>query len=396
MAIDAIIFDVDGTLIDSNAAHVEAWSTALGTHGYRVSPDRIAVEIGKGGDKLVPSILGDAIEKKDGDALRKEHSKAFARLANAAALKVFPGVEALLTDLRCRGLKTALATSSTKSHLETTLHSAGIDLTKLVDEVITADDVSESKPAPGLLLTTLKKLKLSPAQAVMVGDTPYDIDASRDGGLVCLGLLCGGLNDAEKLRSAGARSVYRDPADLLAHLDEAMKIASPGSAHLDQSLIESLMRVALVVALDGMEHGEAPIGAVLARGDGTILARGYNELNGSKNKTAHAEIVAFSRAAGQSPPESRDLILVSTLEPCVMCLGAAMEAAVDTILYGLAAPADGGTHRVRPPSSPESQMPRIVGNVLAEESRAMFKEFLRRGNASPPQVEFAKQLLKLT
>ena len=81
MALDAIIFDVDGTLIDTNASQVQAWSNALDTHGYHVSPDRIAVEIGKGGDKLVPSILGDDAEKKHGDSLREAHSEAFTRIA---------------------------------------------------------------------------------------------------------------------------------------------------------------------------------------------------------------------------------------------------------------------------------------------------------------------------
>ena len=396
MALNAIIFDLDGTLIDSNASHIEAWLKALATHRYHVSPDRIAVEIGKGGDHLVPSVLGEAIEKTHGESLREAHSTEFARIANSTSLKVFPGVKELLAELRRRGFKTALATSSDRHHLELTQKSANVDLTQWFDEIITAEDVSKSKPSPDVLTVAVSKLKIFPAQAIMIGDTPHDIVASRDAGLVCLGLLCGDLNDCEKLRSSGARAVYRDAADLLAHLDEALKTASPGSAHLDQPLIESLMRVALVVALDGMEHGEAPIGAVLANGDGTIIARGYNELNESKNKTAHAEIVAFARAAGRSSPEARDLILVSTLEPCVMCLGAAMEAAIDTVLYALAAPADGGTSRVSPPVSPESQMPRVIGGVLADESRQLFKEFLRRRPDSPAQVAFAKQLLEST
>ena len=93
------------------------------------------------------------------------------------------------------------------------------------------------------------------------------------------------------------------------------------------------------------------------------------------------------------PTDARDLILVSTLEPCVMCLGAAMEAAVDTILFGLCAPADGGRSRVRPPVSPESQMPRILGNVLAEESRRLLEEFLRRSPSNPAQILFVTELL---
>jgi len=135
---------------------------------------------------------------------------------------------------------------------------------------------------------------------------------------------------------------------------------------------------------------------VLARGDGTVIARGHNELNRSLDKTAHAEIVAFRRSAGKVPTDARDLLLVSTLEPCVMCTGAAMEAAVDTIVYALRAPADSGTGRVEPPQSPESQMPRIVGHVLADESRRLFEQWLRKPGHSLQQTAFVKQLLALT
>jgi tRNA(adenine34) deaminase len=144
-----------------------------------------------------------------------------------------------------------------------------------------------------------------------------------------------------------------------------------------------------------MNAGEAPIGCVLARGDGSVIATGHNEMNRTQNKTAHAEIVTFARAAGKSPLDARDLILVSTLEPCVMCTGAAMEAAVDTIVYALPAPADSGTQRVACPTSPETQMPRIVGRILERESRALFEEFLKT-NTRPEQKEFAEQLLALT
>src|SRR3954447_15917944 len=106
-------------------------------------------------------------------------------------------------------------------------------------------------------------------------------------------------------------------------------------------------------------------------------------------------MVTFAHAAGKVPTDARDLILVSTLEPCVMCLGASMEAAVDTIVYGLKAPADSGTGRVSPPESPESQMPRIVGNVLARESRALFEEWVKKPGNNPQQVKFVKQLLSL-
>jgi tRNA(Arg) A34 adenosine deaminase TadA len=161
---------------------------------------------------------------------------------------------------------------------------------------------------------------------------------------------------------------------------------------MDRSLADSLMREALTVARAGMAAGEAPIGCVIARRDGTIVARAFNEMNRTRCKIAHAEILAFQRASGKVPLDADDLILVSTLEPCVMCTGAAMEAAVETIVFGLRAPADSGTERVVPPRSPESRAPRIVGDVLADESRALFEQWLVR-HADSKQAAYVKQLL---
>jgi tRNA(adenine34) deaminase len=179
---------------------------------------------------------------------------------------------------------------------------------------------------------------------------------------------------------------------MLGRLEEAVEVCSPGSAHLTFELTERLMGEALDVARAGMDAGEAPIGCVVARGDATVIARAHNEQNRTGNKTAHAEIVAFARAAGKVPLGSKDLILVSTLEPCVMCTGAAMEAGVDTIVFGLRAPADGGTTRVAPPLSPESQMPRIVSDVLADASRKLLEAFLER-DPRTEQAAYVKQLL---
>lgn len=164
---------------------------------------------------------------------------------------------------------------------------------------------------------------------------------------------------------------------------------------MSETRYEPLMRAALAVAREGMAHGEAPIGCVIARGDGRIVARAHNAMNRTGNKTAHAEIMAFAAAAGQVPLDARDLVMVSTLEPCVMCTGAAMEAAVATIVFGLRAPADSGTGRVRPPGSPESAMPAFIGDVLAGESRALFEEWLAEHKGTP-QAAYVEQLLALT
>lgn len=395
MALDGVIFDLDGTLLDTNEAHAQSWVRSFARHGYKVLPDRVRPEMGKGGDNLVPDVLGDDAEARDGKRLRDSTGDEYLEIAREQRFRVFDGVEALLDALKQRGLRIALATSSSDSDLDATFKSAGVDLRPRFDAVVSKSDVENSKPAPDVVLAAVRKLGLSPAQCAMVGDTPFDALSARRAGVVTLGLLSGGMHDEAQLRSAGARRVWRDPAHLLAELDEALEVASPGPSRREPALLERLMREALAVARDGVRHGEAPIGCVIATGDGTIIARGYNEMNGTQNKTAHAEIVAFARAAGRVPLDARDLLLVSTLEPCVMCTGAAMESAVDTIVYALRAPADAGSGRVRPPESPESQMPRIVGGLLAAESRALFADWYAE-HEGEPQAAYVGQLLEAT
>ncbi|MGZ8413461.1 MAG: HAD-IA family hydrolase [Gemmatirosa sp.] len=390
----ALLFDLDGTLVDSNGHHTESWVRAFARCGYRVEADRIGPEIGKGGDHLVPDILGPSAEARDGERLREAVGEEYTRLTKERPLRTFDQVVPLLQELRRRGVRTALATSSAEEHLEATFASAGIDLREHVDVVVHKGDVERSKPAPDVVAVAVRKLGCSPAECAIVGDTPHDSVAARRAGVVTLGVLCGGLNDERALVAAGARRVWRDPAHLLAELDEVLRVASPTRARLTHDRLEALMREALAVAAEGLAAGEAPIGCVIADGEGRVIARGHNAMNRTQNKTAHAEIVAFAEAAGRVPLDAPDLILASTLEPCVMCTGAAMEAAVDAIVYGLVAPADAGTGRVRPPESPESQMPRIVGGVLAAESRALFERWLD-AHRGEPQAAYVEQLLAL-
>ena len=394
MALDALIFDIDGTLIDSNPAHVEAWRIAFERHGYRIARDRIEAEIGKGGDKLVPDVLGREADERDGDSLRKAEPEEFAKIGKARGFHAFPRAIELLDVVRRRGVKVILATSSQKKQLATLQKYSGVDLEAACDVLVTADDAEESKPAPDIVAAAVRKAKLSPAQCAMVGDTLYDMQSAKHAGVIGLGVLTG-YQSRETLKHSGARAVYRDVAEMLDNLHDVLHRASPTIVHLTSELLESLMREALGAAREGLASGEAPIGCVVANGKGEIVARGFNRLNQTKDRTAHAEIVTLRAAAGKVSDDAKDLILVSTLEPCVMCSGAAMEAAVDTIAFGLRAPADGGTGRVQPPQSPESQMPRIVGDILARESRALFEEFLKIAS-NPRQRAFTAQLLSMT
>jgi len=213
----AWILDVDGTLIDSNAAHVEAWQRAFARHGHGITAERIRVEIGKGGDKLVPSILGDTAEQREGETLRELQTEEFLAIARSRKLPPFPGARELVAELRRRGIRTAIATSSGNEHLEALGRSSGLDLAHLTDVLVNADDIEESKPAPDLIVAAVKKVGVPAAECVMVGDTPWDAQACVAAGVACIGVRSGG-NDSATLRAAGAREVREDLADVLAHL----------------------------------------------------------------------------------------------------------------------------------------------------------------------------------
>jgi HAD superfamily hydrolase (TIGR01549 family) len=392
MALGAMIFDIDGTLIDSNPAHVKAWVQALGRLGYKVAADRVSVEIGKGGDKLVPGILGASADRRDGDRLRDAQKEEFLALAKRTRLPDIPGARELLAEWRRRGIRTALATSSSGEQLDGLFASAGIDFRELVDQTTSADDAAASKPSPDIVEAALGKLGLAPGECAMVGDTVYDAEACRAAGVACLGVRSGG-NDPATLMRAGARGVWRDTADLLQHLDQALDIASPGQARLDQALTERLMRDALAVATAGLEAGDLPSGCVVARGDGTVIARACNGVYTRGGRTPLGALTALGEAASAIRADARDLILVATVEPCVMCLGAAMETAVDAVIFGARAPNDSGSERVQAPQSPGSSMPRLIGGVLAAESRALLARWLRT-NPDSGQRPYVEQLLR--
>ncbi len=390
MSTQALLIDLDGTLIDTNAIHVRAWVCALQKHGYKLAPDRIALEIGMGGDQLIPTLLGQEAEQRDGDALRKSQPRFFTELAKKEGIQLFPGVEKLLAECKRRKLPTALVTSSGKKHLAVVKHATGFDFSKHVDAIISSDDADTSKPAPDLILAAAKKLGLHPAQCAMLGDTPFDAQAAKGAGSLCIGLRCGGNTDL-RLLQAGARFVLQEPADMLANLDDALHRISRTTLNFTQQTLENLMQPALDAARRALDSGDVPIGCAIYTGQGKLLAAAHNQMTSTGNPIAHAEIVAFNQIT--KAQGIRDLILVSTLEPCVMCTAAAMEAAVDTIVFALRAPADSGTLRVNPPTSPESQTPRIVGDILAKDSRALLQQWLDQ-NKAKPQANYVEQLLK--
>jgi len=173
------------------------------------------------------------------------------------------------------------------------------------------------------------------------------------------------------------------------------RLTSETRATSSSASLTRWMEEALLEARIGLEAGEAPIGALLVNADGDVIGRGHNTIRATGNPTMHAEMNAFANGAGKFD-DTGGLCLVSTLEPCVMCTGAAMQAGVTTIIYGLPAPADSGTGRVSPPTSPDATNPVVTGGIRAAASRALFVQWLENheGDESREgQRAFISQLL---
>jgi nudix-type nucleoside diphosphatase (YffH/AdpP family)/HAD superfamily hydrolase (TIGR01509 family) len=213
----AVIFDIDGTLIDSVDLHAAAWREALRKFGHEVSFERVRSQIGKGGDKLLPVFLTQAEIEQYGTALEDYRAELFRREYLPKA-KPFPGVRPLFERLRRDGWKIALGSSAKKEEVEYYKKLADID--GLTDAEVTKSDVKESKPAKDIFVAALKKLgPLDPDLVLVVGDTPYDAEAAGKAGLRTIGVRCGGWAD-EALREAGCFVLYDGPADILARYDE--------------------------------------------------------------------------------------------------------------------------------------------------------------------------------
>ena len=212
----AIIFDVDGTLVDSVDLHARSWVDALRDYGHEVSFDEARRQIGKGGDQLMPVFLSEQELAEKGEALNEHRSRVF-KERYMPDVVAFPGVRDLFERLLADGKMIALASSAKQDELQRYEQAARIE--GLVHVETSTDDAERSKPEPDIFEAALQRLgDLPPGSVVVVGDTPYDAEAAAKAGLRTVGLLCGGWSE-EELKRAGCVAVYRDPADLLAQYD---------------------------------------------------------------------------------------------------------------------------------------------------------------------------------
>ena len=212
--ITTLLFDIDGTLVDSNDLHVRAWQEVLHEAGHDFPADIIHDQVGKGGDNLVPSLLPDLPEDEQeeiADAHGPRYQERYMKKVRA-----FPGARELLVRAKAEGFTVALATSANPEELDHYLDL--LDARDLVDVTTDKGDVETTKPAPDIFAAAAGKAGAEPSQALVIGDTPYDVLAARRAGIGAIGLLSGGFSK-EDLRSAGALAIYRGAEDLLANWD---------------------------------------------------------------------------------------------------------------------------------------------------------------------------------
>jgi HAD superfamily hydrolase (TIGR01509 family) len=218
--VKAILFDVDGTLVDSNDAHAEAWVKAFAEHGITVDPIRVRRCIGMGGDKLMPEVSGMEEDSPLGEKISKRRADIF-KDEFLPQLEPFRGAKELIAETTARGYTAVAASSASKEDLKALLEIAGA--TNLFDDKTSSDDADNSKPDPDIIVAALKRAKASPTEAVMIGDTPYDVAAARSAGVRIIALRSGGWLDPDLV---GAVEIYDGVWDLLARLDRSVISAS--------------------------------------------------------------------------------------------------------------------------------------------------------------------------
>jgi HAD superfamily hydrolase (TIGR01509 family) len=216
--IKAVIFDIDGTLIDTVDLHAQAWVEALKHFGFEIAFPDLRSQIGKGGDQILHGLLPPVAIEERGDEIKDFRSDLFKR-EYLHRVRAFPGVRDLFERVRAAGQKAVLASSGNADEVEAYKELAGI--TDLIDSATSSDDAERSKPFPDIFEAALAKLApLTPGEAVVIGDTPYDAEAARKAQMKSIGVLSGGFTE-QALRDAGCIAVYRDVEDLLHRYDSS-------------------------------------------------------------------------------------------------------------------------------------------------------------------------------
>lgn len=220
----AVLLDIDGTLVDSNDAHAWAWVDAFAEHGHSVPFEPVRARIGKGGDKLMPEVSGIEKSSVHGQAIDARRTQIF-KQRYMPELRALPGARELLERFRADGLRLVVATSAKSDEMHALLDLCGAR--SLIDEHTSSDEAERSKPDPDIVRAALDKARVAPHEALMLGDTPYDIEAAARADVRTVALRSGGWDDAEL---GGALAIYDDPRALLERYLDSPFAAQPRAA----------------------------------------------------------------------------------------------------------------------------------------------------------------------
>jgi HAD superfamily hydrolase (TIGR01509 family) len=218
---DAVIFDVDGTLVDTNYLHAVCWWEAFRQYGQHVDMADIHRAIGMGSDKLLDHLLPGDRDRAADDDMRAAHRSLYGVFWTR--LRAFDGAAELLRTCARQGMKVVLASSASARELDALR--AALDADDAITEATSSSEAGESKPAPDLVTIALDRAGVPPERAVFVGDAVWDVQACHKAGVPCVAVLTGGFG-ADELREAGAVAIYDGPADLLRHFGESPLAAS--------------------------------------------------------------------------------------------------------------------------------------------------------------------------
>jgi len=211
----AVLFDIDGTLTDSNDAHAHSWLKAFAEAGIHVQFQQVRCAIGMGGDKLMPAVAGVQADSALGQRISARRGEIF-KTEYLPHVRPFRGAGALVAAIQARGLDAVAASSAKRDELEALLKIA--DALSLLGNSASGDDAEQSKPEPDIIHAALGKTRAAAADALMIGDTPYDIEAAARAGVRTIAFRCGGWSDAAL---EDAIAIYDGPWELLARLDES-------------------------------------------------------------------------------------------------------------------------------------------------------------------------------
>lgn len=215
-AVEAVLLDVDGTLLDSNDAHAQAWSDTFREAGIEIGSETVLPLIGMGSDKLLPQLTGIDADSEQGKRLIERRREIFEK-GYLPVVRPFPKARELLERMRADGLRLVVATSASDEELRGLLAVLGAEW--IIDDATDSSEVKRSKPDPDIVRAAIDKTGVGPDRCAMLGDTPYDVEAATRSRVRVVALRCGGRGD-EELR--GAAQIYDDPKDLLEQYDESL------------------------------------------------------------------------------------------------------------------------------------------------------------------------------